>query len=152
MTLVHRRAAFRGHAATLDRVRSGPTAIHTDTEVVALHGDATAEVLQKVTLQAKDGTETVVACDHVIAALGFISDLGPLREWGIELLGRSIAVDRSGRTNLPRVYAAGDVTDYEGKVKLMSVGFGEVATAMNHVAVDLDPDLVLFPGHSTDGA
>ena len=50
------------------------------------------------------------------------------------------------------MYAAGDVTDYDGKVKLMSVGFGEVATAMNHVAVDLDPDLVLFPGHSTDGA
>jgi thioredoxin reductase (NADPH) len=152
VTLVHRRAAFRGHAATLDRVRTGPTAIHTDTEVVALHGDPAAEVLQKVTLQAKDGTETVVACDHVIAALGFISDLGPLRAWGVELLGRSIAVDRSGRTNLPRVYAAGDVTDYDGKVKLMSVGFGEVATAMNHVAVDLDPDLVLFPGHSTDGA
>ena len=56
------------------------------------------------------------------------------------------------RTNLRRVHAAGDVADYDGKVRLMSVGFGEVATAMNHVAVDLDPDLTLFPGHSTDGA
>jgi ferredoxin/flavodoxin---NADP+ reductase len=152
VTLVHRRAVFRGHAATLDRVRSGPTAIHTDTEVIALHGDIGTGVLEKVTLRAKDGTETVVATDHVIAALGFISDLGPLRDWGIELTGRSITVDRSGRTNVPRVYAAGDVTDYDGKVKLMSVGFGEVAIAMNHVAVDLDPELVLFPGHSTDGA
>jgi len=50
------------------------------------------------------------------------------------------------------VYAAGDLADYDGKVKLMSVGFGEVATAMNHVAVDLDPELTLFPGHSTDAA
>ncbi len=82
----------------------------------------------------------------------FISDLGPLRDWGLELRGRSVAVDRAGRTNLPRVFAAGDLTDYEGKVKLMSVGFGEVAIAMNHVAVDLDPDLTLFPGHSTEGA
>lgn len=151
VTLVHRRSAFRGHAATLERVRAGGTAIHTDTEVTALHGDLAAGALEKVALRAKSGEETVVAADHVIAALGFISDLGPLREWGIELAGRSIRTDRSGRTNLPRVYAAGDVTDYDGKVKLMSVGFGEVAIAMNHVAVELDPDLVLFPGHSTDG-
>lgn len=152
VTLVHRRAAFRGHAATLARVRAGSTAIHVDTEVVGLHGDPGSGTLAKVTLRSKGGDETLVAADHVIAALGFISDLGPLRDWGLELEGRSVAVDRSMRTSLPRVYAAGDLTDYDGKVKLMSVGFGEVATAMNHVAVDLDPDLTLFPGHSTDGA
>ncbi|MDF2828154.1 MAG: yumC 1 [Mycobacterium sp.] len=152
VTLVHRRAAFRGHAATLERVRSGNAAIHTDTEIHGLIGDLDSGTLQKVALKSKNGDESVIAADHVIAALGFISELGPLREWGLELSRRSIAVDRAGRTNLPRVYAAGDVTDYPGKVKLMSVGFGEVAIAMNHVAVDLDPDLVLFPGHSTDAA
>jgi thioredoxin reductase (NADPH) len=150
VTLVHRRAVFRGHAATLERVKSGRTRLHVDTQVVALEGDDGR--LAKVTLRAKDGQETVVPADHVIAALGFISDLGPLREWGLVLRGRSVAVDRAMRTNLPRVYAAGDLTDYDGKVKLMSVGFGEVATAMNHVAVDLDPGLTLFPGHSTDAA
>lgn len=152
VTLVHRRAVFRGHAATLARVRAGSSAIHVDTEVVGLHGDLGSGTLAKVTLRGKGGDETVVAADHVIAALGFISDLGPLRDWGLALEGRSVAVDRSLRTNLPRVYAAGDLTDYDGKVRLMSVGFGEVATAMNHVAVDLDPDLTLFPGHSTDSA
>lgn len=152
VTLVHRRAAFRGHAATLARVRDGDTTVHTDTEVVALEGDLDAGRLEKVVLETKAGEQLVVAADHVIAALGFISDLGPLREWGVELSGRSVAVDRAGRTNLPRVYAAGDLTDHPAKVKLMSVGFGEVATAVNHVAVDLDPDLSLFPGHSTDGA
>lgn len=152
VTLVHRRSAFRGHAATLDRVRSGPTRIHTDTQVVGLDGDLAAGRLAKVTLRAGSGEETVLAADHVIAALGFISDLGPLRDWGLELRARSVSVDRSMRTNLPRVYAAGDLTDYDGKVKLMSIGFGEVAAAMNHVAVDLDPDLTLFPGHSTDAA
>ena len=152
VTLVHRRAAFRGHAATLERVRTNGTIIHTDSEVVAFDGDPEAGGLAKITIRAKDGTEHIAAADHVIAALGFISDLGPLRAWRLELSGRSVAVDRAGRTNLPRVYAAGDLTDYEGKVKLMSVGFGEVAIAMNHVAVDLDPDLTLFPGHSTEGA
>ncbi|GAA4091394.1 NAD(P)/FAD-dependent oxidoreductase [Nocardioides kongjuensis] len=151
VTLVHRRAAFRGHAATLQQVQAGPATLHTDTEVVALDGDLASGRLEKVTLRAKDGSEVVVPADHVIAALGFISDLGPLREWGLELNARSVVVDRSQRTNLPRVFAAGDLTDYPGKVKLMSVGFGEVATAVNHVAVDLDPTLTLFPGHSTDG-
>jgi ferredoxin/flavodoxin---NADP+ reductase len=55
------------------------------------------------------------------------------------------------RTSVDRVYAAGDVTTYPGKVKLISVGFGEVATAVNNAAVVIDPDLSLFPGHSTDG-
>jgi ferredoxin/flavodoxin---NADP+ reductase len=150
VTLVHRRAVFRGHAATLERVRSGRTRIHTDSEVIAFDGDGGR--LAKVTLRSKAGQETIVSADHVIAALGFISDLGPLRDWGLELRGRSVAVDRAMRTNLPRVYAAGDLADYDGKVRLMSVGFGEVATAMNHVAVDLDPELTLFPGHSTDAA
>ena len=128
--LVHRRAVFRGHAAALARVREGGTVVHTDTEVAALTGDHAAGRLEKVTLRARNGDEQVVAADHVIAALGFISDLGPMRDWGLKLSGRSVAVDGTGRTSLPRVYAAGDLTDYEGKVKLMSVGFGEVATAM----------------------
>jgi thioredoxin reductase (NADPH) len=124
--------------------------LHTDTQVVELAGDDGR--LSKVTLRTTTGQESVVPADLVIAALWFISDLGPLRDWGLQLRGRSVAVDRAMRTNLPRVYAAGDLADYDGKVKLMSVGFGEVATAMNHVAVDLDPELTLFPGHSTDAA
>ncbi|MER7132843.1 NAD(P)/FAD-dependent oxidoreductase [Streptosporangium saharense] len=151
VTLVHRGAVFRGHAATLGRVRAGRARIHTGTRVVAFEGDLAGGRLAKVRLRSRSGEETVVAADHVIAALGFVSDLGPLRDWGLALLGRSVAVDRSMRTSLPRVYAAGDLAGYEGKVRLMSVGFGEAATAVNHVAVDLDPALALFPGHSTDG-
>lgn len=151
VTLVHRRGAFRGHAATLTRVEAAAnTSILTECEVTAIDGDLAAGQLQKVTVRHTSGEEHVVAADHVIAALGFISDIGPLRTWGLTLSGRSIEVDRSMRTNLPSVFAAGDVADFDGKVKLMSVGFGEVALAVNHVAVDLDPDLNLFPGHSTD--
>jgi thioredoxin reductase (NADPH) len=53
------------------------------------------------------------------------------------------------RTSLPRVFAAGDIVDYEGKVKLIAVGFGEAATAVNNAAVVIDPSLHIFPGHST---
>ncbi|WP_434740586.1 NAD(P)/FAD-dependent oxidoreductase [Micromonospora sp. SH-82] len=151
VTLVHRRAAFRGHAATLARVRASPTTtVRTESQVTALDGDLSTGRLDKVTVRHTSGRQEFIAADHVIAALGFVADIGPLRDWGLVLRGRSIAVDRTMHTNLPRVYAAGDVADFDGKIKLMSVGFGEVALAVNHVAVDLDPDLTLFPGHSTD--
>jgi len=65
---------------------------------------------------------------------------------------RHVVVDTRMRTNIPRVYSAGDITEYDGKVRLISVGFGEVATAVNNAAVELDPDAQLFPGHSTDTA
>lgn len=150
VTLVHRRTAFRGHAATVDRVRRRGVTIHTNSRVVAFAGDLPEGRLRGISAERADGTAFELPAQQVVAALGFVSDLGPLREWGLTLRDRSIVVDRSMRTNLAGVYAAGDVATYPEKVKLMSVGFGEVATAMNHVAVDLDPTLTLFPGHSTD--
>ena len=86
----------------------------------------------------------------MVAALGFVADLGPLQHWGLEVHKRHIVVNPAMRTNLSRVFAAGDITDYPGKVRLIAVGLGEAATAVNHIAHDLDPDSPLFPGHSTD--
>jgi thioredoxin reductase (NADPH) len=87
----------------------------------------------------------------VVAALGFTANLGPLREWGLELRdNRHIVVDTAMRTNVPGVFAAGDITDYDGKVRLISVGFGEVATAVNNAAVHLDPHAHVFPGHTSN--
>ena len=63
---------------------------------------------------------------------------------------RHVKVDSTMATNLPRVYAAGDITEYPGKVRLIATGFGEAATAVNNAAVAIDPDAHLFPGHSSD--
>ena len=87
----------------------------------------------------------------VVAALGFVADLGPIQQWGLEVNKRHIVVDSATRTNLPRVFAAGDITDYPGKVRLIAVGFGEAATAVNNAAVAIDPAAHLFPGHSSEG-
>ena len=87
----------------------------------------------------------------MVAALGFIADLGPLQQWGIEVEKRHVVVDASMRTNLPRVFAAGDITEYPGKVRLIAVGFGEAATAVNNAAVVIDPSAHVFPGHSSEG-
>jgi thioredoxin reductase (NADPH) len=149
VTLVHRREAFRAHAGTVDKVRAIDVQMITNAQVTALEGDP---VLERAVVTVKGEDEPrVLPCHKVVAALGFTANLGPLREWGLELRdNRHLVVDTAMRTNLPGVFAAGDITDYEGKVRLISVGFGEAATAVNNAAVFLDPQAHVFPGHTSN--
>lgn len=146
VALVHRRDAFRAHQRTVDAVRASSVEIITKAEVSALRGDPTVEEVD-ITV---DGETTTRKAQAVVAALGFIADLGPLQTWGIEVLKRHVVVDPSMRTSLPRVFAAGDITEYPGKVRLIAVGFGEAATAVNNAAVAIDPSAHVFPGHSSE--
>jgi ferredoxin/flavodoxin---NADP+ reductase len=149
VTLVHRREAFRAHAGTVDKVRAIDVQMITNAQVTALEGDPVLE-RAVVTVKGEDQPR-VLPCDKVVAALGFTANLGPLREWGLELRdNRHLVVDTAMRTNVPGVFAAGDITDYEGKVRLISVGFGEAATAVNNAAVFLDPQAHVFPGHTSN--
>jgi thioredoxin reductase (NADPH) len=91
-------------------------------------------------------------CDKLVAALGFTANLGPLMEWGIDIQKRQVMVDTTGRTSVPGIYAAGDIVDYDGKVKLIATGFGEVATAVNNAFAYLNPGKSAFPGHLSDYA
>jgi len=148
VTLVHRREQFRAHGASVEQVRSSGVTIITNAEVADLEG---GDAVEKAVIQVKGGDDHAIACQRVVAALGFTANLGPLREWGLELHdNRHLVVDSAMRTNEPGVFAAGDITDYDGKVRLIAVGFGEVATAVNNAAVHIDPEAQLFPGHSTD--
>jgi thioredoxin reductase (NADPH) len=92
----------------------------------------------------------VLSAQVVVAALGFKMQLGAIASWGLKLRDRSIVVDPAMRTSIDGVFAAGDITTYEGKVKLISVGFGEVALAVNNAAAMLQPDRGVTPGHSSD--
>lgn len=147
VTLVHRRDRFRAHAATVARVRDMPVRILVNAEVTKLHG---ATAVTAADLAVRGGVAETVPVDAVVAALGFTADLGPLAEWGMLLDRRHIVVDSAMATNLPRVFAAGDITEYPGKVRLIATGFGEAATAVNNAAVAIDPAAHLFPGHSSD--
>jgi thioredoxin reductase (NADPH) len=147
VTLVHRRNAFRAHQRTVEEVRASSVEIITKAQVTALRGEST---LSEVEITV-DGEEPVTRpAQALVAALGFVADLGPLQEWGIELEKRHIVVGPSMQTSLERVFAAGDVTEYPGKVRLIAVGFGEAATAVNNAAVAIDPSAHVFPGHSSD--
>jgi len=147
VTLVHRRAAFRAHEHSVARLRASAVEMITEAQVTAVHGDRTVE---SVEITGPGGRMTRPA-QAVIAALGFTANLGPIRQWGLEVVGnRYLAVDTTMATSVPGVFAAGDITDYRGKVRLISVGFGEAATAVNNAAVLINPEEQLFPGHSTD--
>ena len=87
--------------------------------------------------------------DAVVASLGFLSTLGPIQGWGLELEHDSIRVNTRMETNLRGVYASGDIVTYPGKVKLIATGFGEGATAINNAAAYINPKASVFPGHSS---
>ena len=149
VTIVHRRANFRAHAATVRQVRELGVPIITDAQVTELRGDESG--LREVELSvAADPGPVVLPAQTVVAALGFTADLGPIESWGLEITRRAVAVDSTMRTDRERIYAAGDIAAYPGKVKLIATGFGEAATAVNNIAVALNPDAHLFPGHSSD--
>jgi ferredoxin/flavodoxin---NADP+ reductase len=154
VTLVHRRNKFRAFASTVRQVQELGVPIITDAQVVALRGvDGDGSALAEVELSVKGaaGQEVqVLPAQTVVAALGFTADLGPIETWGLEIERRAVAVDSTMKTARDRIYAAGDIAHYPGKVKLIATGFGEAATAVNNIAVALDPEAHLFPGHSSD--
>ena len=148
VTMVHRRDKFRAHAATVARVQELPVEIIVNAEVTQLMGDGQVTGCE---VAVKGGEQRLLPADTVVAALGFTADLGPLADWGLTLDKRHIVVDSTTATNLPRIFAAGDISEYPGKVRLIATGFGEAATAVNNAAVAIDPTAHLFPGHSSDG-
>lgn len=152
VTLVHRRDAFRAHERTVQQVRGSSVRILTRAEVTALRSAAGPDGhVSEVDVTTAEGV-TTYPCQAVVAALGFVADLGPIQQWGIAVEKRHVVVDSSMRTNLPRVFAAGDITEYPGKVRLIAVGFGEAATAVNNATVAIDPTAKVFPGHSSEGS
>lgn len=151
VTLVHRRAKFRAFAATVRQVQELGVPIITDAQVVELRGDDNGLAEVELSIKGEAGQRTEVLPAHtVVAALGFTADLGPIESWGLAIEHRAISVDTTMQTARKNIYAAGDIAGYPGKVKLIATGFGEAATAVNNIAVALDPEAHLFPGHSSD--
>jgi thioredoxin reductase (NADPH) len=149
--LAHRREGFRAHEATVSQMEeacaAGEMRLLTYTEVSEIHGAGT---LNGVTVFDNRSDEAQrLEIDAVLTFLGFKPDLGPIKTWGLELDGNRIKVDALMRTNLPGVFAAGDIVDYEGKLDLIATGFGEAAIAVNNAVRFVNPDARVNPGHST---
>lgn len=149
LTLIHRREGFRAHEGTVKEImESDAIEILTHWEVREARGDG---VLEDVTIYDNRTDEELTRdVDALLINIGFKADLGPIKEWGLEMGRRKIFVNDRMETNLPGVYAAGDVTDHEGKLDLIATGFGEVAVAVNFAKTRIDPSARAFPGHSTE--
>jgi ferredoxin/flavodoxin---NADP+ reductase len=155
VTLVHRSDRFRAHAATVSAVNAAAAAgrarVLTFHELADVHGSD--DRITAVTLRDVKAKSTVqLDADVILPMLGFVSDIGPLAEWGLTLEKNEIVVNSMMETGRPGIYAAGDVTTYPGKLKLIACGFSEAAIAVNQAVHWIYPQKKVEPGHSSNMA
>jgi len=148
VTLIHRRDKFRAHEHSVATLQASKVEIQTPFVPVELIGDEN-EAKQLVLEEVKGDKKEVVDFDALIVNYGFISSLGPIKNWGLEIEKNSIVVNSKLETNIPGIYAAGDVCTFDGKIKLIATGFGEAPTAVSNAKAYIDPKSRLQPMHST---
>ena len=155
MTLVHRSDKYRAHGATVAEVHAAVEAgktmllpFHELHEVLDVEGRLSGIVIRDVKSKETRNLEA----DAVLPMLGFISDIGPLANWGLNLEKHEIVVNSLMETGRPGIYAAGDITSYPGKLKLIATGFAEAATAVNQAFHWIYPEKKVNPGHSSNMA
>jgi thioredoxin reductase (NADPH) len=150
---MHRSDRFRAHAATVAEVERAAQAGRA--EVLTFHElhDVRSEngTLTGIAVRATR-TKAIreVECDVVLPMLGYVSDLGAIAEWGLTLVNEEIVVNSQMETGRVGIYAAGDVTTFPGKLKLIATGFGEAATAVNQAVHWIYPEKKVEPGHSSN--
>jgi len=155
VTLVHRSDKYRAHGATIADVQAAASAgrttllpFHELHDVLSRDDRLTGVTLRDV----KAKTTRDVEADAVLPMLGFHSDIGALAEWGLNCENEEIVVNSLMETGRPGIYAAGDITTYPGKLKLIATGFGEAATAVNQAVHLIYPEKKVNPGHSSNMA
>ena len=152
VTLVHRREGFRAHEATVAEVMGHVEAGRVDLRVpYVIKGVAGNGRIEGVELHHAGGEQVEqLECDAVLLQLGFSTKLGPLKEWGFDVHKGALRVDGLMRTNLDRVWACGDITTFDGKLKLIATGFAESAIAVAQAVHHIRPEMKLQPAYSTN--
>ncbi|MEO8575338.1 MAG: NAD(P)/FAD-dependent oxidoreductase [Gemmatimonadales bacterium] len=153
VTLVHRSDKYRAHGATVAEVHAaveaGKTVLlpfHELHDVLDIDGRLSGIVIRDVKTKETKSLDA----DVVLPMLGFVSDIGPLANWGLNLEKHEIVVNSLMETGRAGIYAAGDITSYPGKLKLIATGFAEAATAVNQAFHWIYPDKKVNPGHSSN--
>ncbi|SOC42756.1 NAD(P)/FAD-dependent oxidoreductase [Ureibacillus acetophenoni] len=145
--LVHRRDTFRAHESSVENLKNSQVQIMTPYVPVELEGE---NRIEKVILEeVKSHEKVTLDVDDVIVNYGFLSSLGPIKNWGLELEKNSIVVNSKMETNIPGIFAAGDISTYEGKAKLIVTGFGEAPIAVSSAKIHFDPTAKRHMMHST---
>jgi len=153
LSLVHRREGFRAHELTvaqvLEAAARGDVALHVPFQIKEVTGNGSVE--RVLLLHSRDEAHEVeVAVDAILVQLGFKTALGPLKDWGFELEHGAIVVDQTMKTSLERVWACGDITTFDGKLKLIATGFAESAIAVAQAVHEIRPEVRIQPQYSTN--
>ncbi len=151
--LVHRREGFRAHELTVGQVLQaadrGEVMVHVPFQIKEIYGDGSIE--RVVLFHSEDEQhELEVEVDAILLQLGFKTALGPLKGWGFEVVKGAIVVDQVMHTALERVWACGDITTFDGKLKLIATGFAESAIAVAQAVHEIRPDTNIQPKYSTN--
>ena len=157
VTIVHRTDRFRAHDATINEYRSavaaGRAQLFTFHEIFDVICRREPDRFTHIVLRdVKAKTTSEIEADVVLPMLGFVSDMGAIAEWGLQIEKDEITVNSQMETGQPGIYAAGDVTSYPGKLKLIALGFSEAAIAVNQAVHWIYPDKKVAPGHSSNMA
>ena len=151
VVLVHRSSSFRGHLDSVQKVidmaGKGEIILVTEAEVTGIKGANNVE--QIVITHQKDG-EIIRDTDHFIPLFGLKPSLGPIADWGFEIDKNAIKVNTLDySTNIPGIYAIGDVNTYENKLKLILCGFHEGTLAVQSAFARIHPDKKIILKYTT---
>lgn len=151
VTLVHRRTSFRGALDSVDKVmelaQSGKINLITNAQAKTVSGEGK---LQYVGISTKVGEDQKIEVDHFIPLFGLSPKLGPIGEWGLNINKSAIEVDTVDySTNVPGIYAIGDINTYEGKLKLILSGFHEGTLMVQSAFKYIYPDAKLSFKYTT---
>jgi thioredoxin reductase (NADPH) len=148
VTLIHRRDGFRAVQTSVEEMKRNEVDIKVFYELKQVLGNGKVE--GAIIFDNRSGKEETIPVDAILINIGFVINLDFLKSWGLHMEGNAIAVNEKMETNLPGIYAAGDICSHPAKLKLIATGASEAATGVNFAAVFINPTAKAFPGHSSN--
>jgi thioredoxin reductase (NADPH) len=151
ITLIHRRDVFRAHEQSVTELMKSPVDVRLFYEVRQVIGDVDS-IKKVVIFDNRTKEETTLDVDAILVNIGFRADLGPIKDWGLQIEGREITTNGKMETSIPGVYVAGDIAGpVDGvKLNLIATGYAQAALAVNVAKSFVDPNSKVFPGHSSE--
>ncbi len=153
ITLIHRRNQFRAHEGTAAQIKeagdSGKINVLTPFQVSDVSGDGH---IQHIVAKGGDEgeLEETIDCDALLLQLGFKTHLGPMNDWGLDIEKNAIKINHLMETNLDAIWACGDITTFDGKLKLIATGFSEAAIAVAQAVHHIRPETKIQPKYSSN--
>lgn len=148
VTLIHRRDQFRAVQTSVEEMAKNKVDVKTFYELKEIKGKDKIEGV--VIFDNRTGKEELLPIDAILINIGFVINLDFLKSWGLKMEVNAIAVNEKMETNLPGIYAAGDICSHPAKLKLIATGAAEAATAVNFAVTYINPSAKAFPGHSSN--